>query len=152
MHWSGKYSFIWNYCCTVLHNSVCMSGCNVELATRKWTPEKNGSLIVEEILFFVHFHIFIAGTLLCLLIVVLTEIDSRHRGKNRGWWRNIFLLHPVGGQLGDIIAFDYCGHIPDSKVHEANMGPIWRRQDPGGPHVGPMNLAIWVIFTLLFVQ
>ena len=23
------------------------------------------------------------------------------------------------------------------------MGPIWGWQDPGGPHVGPMNLAIW---------
>ena len=33
--------------------------------------------------------------------------------------------------------------IPDSKVHGANMGPIWGRQDPGGPHVGPMSLAIW---------
>ena len=33
----------------------------------------------------------------------------------------------------------------DSKIHGANMGPIWGRQDPGGPHVGPMNLAIWVI-------
>ena len=33
--------------------------------------------------------------------------------------------------------------IPDSKVHGANMGPIWGRQDPGGPHVGPMNLAVW---------
>ena len=33
--------------------------------------------------------------------------------------------------------------IADSKVHGANMGPIWGRQDPGGPHVGPMNLAIW---------
>ena len=32
---------------------------------------------------------------------------------------------------------------PDSKVHGANMGPIWGRQDPGGPHVGPMNIAIW---------
>ena len=32
---------------------------------------------------------------------------------------------------------------PDSKVHRANMGPIWGRQDPGGPHVGPMNLVIW---------
>ena len=32
---------------------------------------------------------------------------------------------------------------PDSKVHGANMGPIWGRQDPGGPHVGPMNVAIW---------
>ena len=32
--------------------------------------------------------------------------------------------------------------LPDSKVHEAYMGPIWGRQDSGGPHVGPMNLAI----------
>ena len=32
--------------------------------------------------------------------------------------------------------------IPDSKTHGANRGPIWGRQDPGGPHVGPMNFAI----------
>ena len=39
-----------------------------------------------------------------------------------------------------------CQHrdgTPDSKVHGANMGPNWGRQDPGGPQVGPMNLAIW---------
>ena len=36
-----------------------------------------------------------------------------------------------------------CINIPDSKVHGANLGPIWGRQDPGGPRVGPMNLAIW---------
>ena len=34
-------------------------------------------------------------------------------------------------------------YFPDSKVHGANMGPLWGLQDPGGPHVGPMNLAIW---------
>ena len=34
-------------------------------------------------------------------------------------------------------------NTPDSKVHGANMGPIRGRQDPGGPHVGPMNFAIW---------
>ena len=33
--------------------------------------------------------------------------------------------------------------VPESKVHGANMGPTWGRQDPGGPHVGPMDLAIW---------
>ena len=37
--------------------------------------------------------------------------------------------------------------FPNSKVHGANMGPIWGRQDPGGPHVGPMNLAFWVVTT-----
>ena len=25
------------------------------------------------------------------------------------------------------------------------MGPIWDRQDPGVPHVGPMNFDIWVV-------
>ena len=34
-------------------------------------------------------------------------------------------------------------NIPDSKVYWANMGPIWGPQDPDGPHVGPMNFAIW---------
>ena len=33
--------------------------------------------------------------------------------------------------------------IPDSKVSGANMGPTWGRQDPGGPYVDLMNLAIW---------
>ena len=34
--------------------------------------------------------------------------------------------------------------FPDNKIHGANMRLIWGRQDPGGPHVDPMNLAIWV--------
>ena len=34
---------------------------------------------------------------------------------------------------------------PDNKVYGANMGPIWGRQDPVGPHVGPMNFAIWEV-------
>ena len=42
-----------------------------------------------------------------------------------------------------LIANIIAGTIPDSMVHGANMGPIWGRQDPGGPHVGPMNFAIW---------
>ena len=39
-------------------------------------------------------------------------------------------------------------NCPDSKVCGANMGPIWGRQGPGGPHVGPMNLAIWVVIQI----
>ena len=54
------------------------------------------------------------------------------RNKNRG--------------TGQGIAFHwYMDMFPDSKVPWANMGPIWGRQDPGGPHVGPMNFVIWVI-------
>ena len=45
-------------------------------------------------------------------------------------------------KLSNVIT-DPCPNIPDSKVHGANMGPIWGRQDPGGPHVGPINFAIW---------
>ena len=33
----------------------------------------------------------------------------------------------------------------DSKVHVANMGPTWVLEAPGGPHVGPMNIAIRLV-------
>ena len=33
-------------------------------------------------------------------------------------------------------------HIPDSKVHGANMGPTWVMSAPDEPHISPMNLAI----------
>ena len=42
------------------------------------------------------------------------------------------------------IASSESDNYPDSKVHGANMGPIWGQQDPGGPHVGPMKFAFWV--------
>ena len=46
-----------------------------------------------------------------------------------------------------VLAPKHTKRCPDSKVHGANMGPVWGRQDPGGPHVGPLNFIIWVIFT-----
>ena len=51
------------------------------------------------------------------------------------------------GEMCDDFSFVICllfsaNKIPDNKVHGANMGPTWGRQDPGGTHVGPMNLAI----------
>ena len=36
-----------------------------------------------------------------------------------------------------------CLNILDSKVHGANVGLTWGRQEQGGPHVGHMNFAIW---------
>ena len=36
----------------------------------------------------------------------------------------------------------YKKNNPGSKVHGANMGTIWGRQDPGEPHGGPMKFAI----------
>ena len=42
--------------------------------------------------------------------------------------------------------------IPGSKVHGANMRPTWGRQDPGGPHVGPMKIAIWDAKEALLIE
>ena len=36
--------------------------------------------------------------------------------------------------------------FPDNKVHGANMGPTWVLSAPDGPHVGPMELAIRVMW------
>ena len=48
-------------------------------------------------------------------------------------------------RFGICTGHELCNSYPNSKVHGANMGPIWGRQDPGGPHVGPMNFAICVL-------
>ena len=57
------------------------------------------------------------------------------------WAYNTIMLH---GQQIQFQPNVFIRQNPYSKVHGANMGPIWGRQDPGGPHVGPMNFAIWV--------
>ena len=40
---------------------------------------------------------------------------------------------------------------PDSKVHKSDMGPAWVLSAPGGPHVGPVNLAIRVVNEFVWV-
>ena len=42
----------------------------------------------------------------------------------------------------DVVCDRTIAPVPDSKIHGADMGPTWGRQDPGGSHVGPMNLGI----------
>ena len=42
--------------------------------------------------------------------------------------------------------------IPDSKVHGANMGTIWGRYAPSGPHIGPMNFVIWDVMHVMVTK
>ena len=53
----------------------------------------------------------------------------------------IDLINP--GRIDDLIM------IPDSKVHGANMGPIWRRQDPGGPVLVPWALLSGMLLCIV---
>ena len=56
----------------------------------------------------------------------------------------VWLYHTFITYSRDVFAFAPVPvNTPDSNVYGANMGPIWGRQDPGGPHAGPMNFAIW---------
>ena len=52
------------------------------------------------------------------------------------------LLACCGGILPVTGGFPSLKGFPDNKVYGANMGPVWGKQNPGGPHVGPMNFAI----------
>ena len=72
--------------------------------------------------------------------VSVMELDLRQSSR---------LLRSVSSQWRDAVTSlstngKACWHYPDSKVHGANMGPNWVLSAPVGPHVGPMNLAIWV--------
>ena len=61
-------------------------------------------------------------------------------------WMKFLLMYSKNFSILHSRYYSYWWWVyPDSRVHGANMGPIWGRQDPGGPHIGPMNLAIWVV-------
>ena len=68
----------------------------------------------------------------------IPRTNGQWRGNVSIWWRHHGKTKPVSR-----IRF------PDCKVRGACMGPTWDRQDPGGPHVGPMNLAIRVVHRYL---
>ena len=50
--------------------------------------------------------------------------------------------HPSCNTVKRCFSTVFTIRYPDSKVHMANMGPTQVLSAPGGPHVGPMNLAI----------
>ena len=52
-------------------------------------------------------------------------------------WVNALHADPVSTSILDKISM--LGN-PDRKVYGANMGPIWGRQDPGGPMLVPWTL------------
>ena len=84
--------------------------------------------------------------------------DEAH--SSLGIWCVLYILRYVVNvfeQLCLLMMTSWCGipksqydlcPIPDSKVHGANMGPAWGQQDPGGPHVGHVNPAIWDIYLI----
>ena len=64
------------------------------------------------------------------------------------WPLNCALVYMRDSELDYHGSCTYLSIYPDSKVHVAHMGPTWVLSapggPPGGPHVGPMNLAIRV--------
>ena len=54
------------------------------------------------------------------------------------------LMHWSSRNYAENINLYQSQRYTDGKVHGVNMGPTWVLSAPDGPHVGPMNLAIWV--------
>ena len=68
---------------------------------------------------------------------------------SRPLWRHCNEIHHHGRTISEFITLRklilciFKGALI-ARFMGVNIGPIWGRQDPGGPHVGPMNFAIWV--------
>ena len=73
------------------------------------------------------------------------EVLPLSKGHQLQWLTSLVVKHMWQHlQLSGATGFKLCyQHYPDSRVHGPTRGPSGR-QDPGGPHVGPMNFAIWV--------
>ena len=52
-------------------------------------------------------------------------------------------------QVELMMEFEKVLQLPWKQVPGANMGHIWGRQDPGGPHFGPRKFAVWVVIPCL---
>ena len=90
-----------------------------------------------------------------------TKVSSNDDPINRHQWasmcretviRDLYLPNSHLSISTDLVhgncSSKYC-YAPDSKVHGANIGPIWVLSAPDRPHVGPMNLTIrGVYFTI----
>ena len=66
------------------------------------------------------------------------------KAKDMVWifvWHILCWYNLISTSIFEIVHCDW-SYILDSKFRVANMGPTWVLTAPGGPHVGPMNLAI----------
>ena len=104
---------------------------------------------------FKRFHLFTFVTQFKIDIATLYSQDNCFPGTVSAWVRRALVvvigwlfmtMTPVKSREFQMLS----KIISDSKVHGANMGPIWDRQDPGGPQVDPVNFAIWDTPTDLF--
>ena len=113
---------------------------NLSLVILKWfSSDKN---VLKWVPIFCPWSIVIFFFVLWILLVF-----GKRTNHDEGVWHTWTIGMPWISFSGLRIEFSYVLHgksyINDSKVHGAKMGPIWGSQDPGGPHVGPMNFAIW---------
>ena len=100
----------------------------------------NGDMPHAKVCSSKHISIWACGKNRCILKILCNKLKNGKNGDTPLWtlWDH---------QHFAFIAVQLYA-IPFSKVHGAYMGPTWGRQDPGGPHFGPMILAIWDIMLL----
>ena len=83
---------------------------------------------------------------LCLsekTIIAMAERSSLLNRYRHGFGLTGFVLFVLSVHIARKVTLMNMGTMTnsDSKLHGANMGHIWGRRDPGGPHVGPMNFC-----------
>ena len=129
VHWHNEYSSF------SLHFSDAKMYMSVSIWSSSWC-----GLFVGNVYFGSYFRSILACGVFSLLITYFIISKSIMNGGHLKWiclWRlRVCELRCIWLEE---TAFDAI--YPDSKVHGANMGPTWGRQDPGGPHVGPIELC-----------
>ena len=72
------------------------------------------------------------------------KINYNHAVPWNRIWMNNYIPWWTMGLITSLPYIWYWFTNPASKVHGANMGPNWGRQDPGEPHIVPMKFVTWV--------
>ena len=103
-----------------------------------------------------HTHIYIYTSSLRILSYYIYIITNTHivagltsvlpmlkSHPNNSDWNDLSVFHVDNSWFFKLTLCSVHNVVPGSKVHGANMRSIWGRQDPGGPHFGPMNFTLW---------
>ena len=109
-------------------------------AVDKWCVSKNDRLTSVDV------HIDMTTVIECRKPVYRAAWRSRLRAvRTRSWNASSQAYSLISWNKQSNMIQRIYHTFPDSKIHGANVGLTWGQQDPGGPHVGHMNLAIRVM-------
>ena len=97
-----------------------------------------------------HLNVYVKTLFLwCFVKMVSHHCECLFKNREVSRWFAKYDKHPQRNSPSHVSQYVRIYEMyPDSKVYRARMGPTWVLSAPDGPHVGHMNFAIMLLWTI----